>query len=382
MLLSLHIYPSFLVNESRILKETHSIAKLKLAERIVVLGFWKNNLVKEEKIEVTITFVRLNCLFSKNDNIKFLNIFSFLIFYVRCFLYAIRNKPSVIHAHSLTVLPLTVAIKIFTGCKLIYDPHELETETNESKGLRKSIARLIEKMLIKKASAIITVSTSIKDWYKKTYSLKNAFVVKNIPERKWQTSTEHINLKKILDIPENEILFLYQGMLSTSRGVEKILDCFTTISDKQKHILFLGDGPLRSKIENVSTQQANVHHKPAVPSYELLKYTKGADVGIHIIQNTCLNHFYCLPNKVFEYAVAGKPIIISNFPDIVTEFSEVGSAWFIDPSTNDLQVTIESITNDLLMIKSTKAEVNRNRWAWEESEEVYQEIYKSLINEN
>jgi glycosyltransferase involved in cell wall biosynthesis len=134
-------------------------------------------------------------------------------------------------------------------------------------------------------------------------------------------------------------------------------------------------------IENASIQHTNIHHHPAVPSNELLKYTKGADVGIHIIQNTCLNHFYCLPNKVFEYAVAGKPVIVSNFPDIVNEFSEVGSAWFIDPSTNDLQLTVESITHELLAIKNAKAEINKHRWAWEEAEEVYQEVYNSIINE-
>ena len=35
-----------------------------------------------------------------------------------------------------------------------------------------------------------------------------------------------------------------------------------------------------------------------------------------MIQNTCLNHYYCLPNKLFEYAMAGLPVIVSNMKEM------------------------------------------------------------------
>ena len=40
---------------------------------------------------------------------------------------------------------------------------------------------------------------------------------------------------------------------------------------------------------------------PAVLPNEVISICSVADVGIHPIENTCLNHFYCLPNKIFQY---------------------------------------------------------------------------------
>ena len=48
----------------------------------------------------------------------------------------------------------------------------------------------------------------------------------------------------------------------------------------------------------------------------MLRYTISADVGIHAIKNSCLNHYYCMPNKLFEYAMAGLPVIVSNMKEM------------------------------------------------------------------
>ena len=60
---------------------------------------------------------------------------------------------------------------------------------------------------------------------------------------------------------------------------------------------------MKSEIQNLSQQTRNIHYHPMVDIDELQKYTSSADVGIHMILNTCLNHYYCLPNKLFEYAI-------------------------------------------------------------------------------
>lgn len=62
---------------------------------------------------------------------------------------AIKLKPQIIHCNDTLVLPLGVILKIFTGSKLIYDAHELESNRN---GLSKTLGKMtlfVEKLLWK-----------------------------------------------------------------------------------------------------------------------------------------------------------------------------------------------------------------------------------------
>ena len=134
-----------MTNESRILKETLSIIEKTQVSHILVLGFWKGDLLRNEKVYENVSFVRINCYFNNTDSSKFLRQISFVVFYFRCFLYCIRKPVRILNCHALTVLPLCVVLKIFKGAKLIYDTHELETETNGSVGYRKKISKVLEK---------------------------------------------------------------------------------------------------------------------------------------------------------------------------------------------------------------------------------------------
>ncbi len=58
-----------------------------------------------------------------------------------------------------------------------------------------------------------------------------------------------------------------------------------------------------------------VHFIPTVPLAELLAWTASADIGVQPIRNTCLNHLSTDSNKLFEYAMAGLPVVASDFPE-------------------------------------------------------------------
>ena len=48
----------------------------------------------------------------------------------------------------------------------------------------------------------------------------------------------------------------------------------------------------------------------------LYKYICSADIGLVLIKNACLNYYFSLPNRLFEYISCGIPILASNMLEI------------------------------------------------------------------
>lgn len=74
----------------------------------------------------------------------------------------------------------------------------------------------------------------------------------------------------------------------------------------------MGFGESVKIVKDYAKKFSNIHYHPAVKPDETIQYTCGADVGVHFIKNTCLNHYFCLPNKIWEYLNASLPVIVSN----------------------------------------------------------------------
>ena len=152
-----------------------------------------------------------------------------------------KEKIVCINCHSLPVLPLCVALKKRHKCKLIYDTHELETETDGSSGIRKLLSKLVEKILIRYVNETITVCNSIAEWYSQAYGLQNVWVVKNVPHRQDIPPDKSRFLREKFKIPDDHIVFLYQGVLNQVRGTDFLLRVFSEIG-ADKHIVFMGFG--------------------------------------------------------------------------------------------------------------------------------------------
>ncbi|PJI53564.1 hypothetical protein CTI14_26770, partial [Methylobacterium radiotolerans] len=81
-----------------------------------------------------------------------------------------RSRPvRVVNAHSVAVLPVCHAIARRHRAALIYDTHELETETSTSHGVQGKIFRMIERHYIRRCDAVFVVNESIADWYRAAY---------------------------------------------------------------------------------------------------------------------------------------------------------------------------------------------------------------------
>lgn len=311
--LNVHVYPSPLTHESRILRITDALVEAGIFQAIEVLGVARPDLAQREAIDAHRTLVRLpRKLFAKGDGLV-AKLGRTLEWSVRALAYLRGRKISCINAHSLAVLPLCAIASALTGARLIYDTHELETETVAAHGLRQRLARRIERMFIGRCDMICVVSESISDWYARQYGIPRIAVVRNIPQFKVPQGGDRDALRIRMRLAPGRMAFIYQGGLMEGRGVERLLRVFAELPTVD--LVCMGGGSLQAAVEAAAATCPNIHFVPAVPPHEVLQYTQAADVGLCLTENRCLSYYFSLPNKMFEYLHAGLPVIVTPLQD-------------------------------------------------------------------
>lgn len=379
--INLHVYFSNFKHETRIFKETKSLIKIAELQKIILIGIWEKGLVEYESLDHKRAIWRVPLKTRVLPSAAFWKVIKYLEWLIKIFLRFRKKEIAVINCHSLNVLPLGLLFKVFTQTKIIYDTHELETEAAGLSPLRKVLAKIIEKILIKRANQLIVVSESIGQWYQKRYHLKNVLVIKNFPEipaRKIQSSRL---LKEKFKIKDSEILFIYQGLLDRGRGIKILLEVFSKLKDN-KHLVFMGYGPLESLIQKYAKLFSNIHFQTAVKPEEILRYTASADVGLSLAENVCLSYYYSLPNRLFEYLVSGLAVIVSNFPDMARVIAKNQCGWQIAPTRQALLKFIRKLSNKEISKKRNNVLKCGLNFVWENEEKKLLNIYENLLKHN
>jgi glycosyltransferase involved in cell wall biosynthesis len=374
---NLHVSLTEFRNESRVLKEAHSIMSLGRFDNVFVAALYADGLPEHECYGEGVEAKRFKLKTRSLRKDLFTQVFKYLEFSFRVGSYYRSKDIDMINIHALSLLPLGYILKILYGAKLIYDTHELETETNGSKGIRKKLSKWIEHLLIKKVDCVFVVSDNIADWYAMAYNLPRPIVVLNAP--KLYTPPRSDQFRYLFGIRDDQIIVLYQGGLSYGRGVELLLKAFQQRNNDRVVLVFMGSGELERNIQEASEQLDIVFYYPAVPSKYVLNYTVSADIGIHMIQNTCLNHYYCMPNKLFEYAMAGIPVIVSDMKEMreMVENYQMGLVV-----KGEGGVGINKAIDDLIELDLNKLKKNALKAAkdnsWEVQEVKMLNAYKSM----
>jgi glycosyltransferase involved in cell wall biosynthesis len=283
----------------------------------------------------------------------------------------------IVHCHDLGTFPMGVFFKIFTfgRIKIVYDAHEYETEVRcLTVGWKKILCQITEAFCIRFADKIITVSDSIANEYVRLYNIKKPVVVLNAPVF---AQPKHLDIfRKELGIKKDQLIFIYQGGLSPGRGVELIIDTFKELGFSNKVVVFLGYGDLEGMVQEEARKYPNIYFYPAVEPCVLLDYTASADIGLVLTKNTCLNHYYCLPNKLFEYTMAKIPTIVSNLFELSKFIQDNGNGLILKEMTaKGLKELIENITSQEILSMKKAADQARKKYHWAEQEKKLIDLY-------
>jgi glycosyltransferase involved in cell wall biosynthesis len=200
--------------------------------------------------------------------------------------------PEIIHAHDLDALLAATWMNKKLQLPLIYDSHELFSEMGSLHPLYRRWLRRAERSAIRKAKAVITVSSSIASQLSSWYEIAPPMVVRNVPDCGAIEPREG----------SGPLRFLYSGGVVRGRGVESLIEAFLALSSTVSARLFLmitGSEVARIR-EMIPSKSERVTVVPAVAPERVVEASSEYDVGIISFLATSLNNKLCLPNKLFE----------------------------------------------------------------------------------
>lgn len=289
---------------------------------------------------------------------------------------AISQRPALIHCHDTIVLPIGLLVKAVTGCRLVYDAHELESaKAGQSRTL--SWATLaIEYLCWSSIDLLICVSPSILNWYQKRFGPTEGIVVLNAPLMAEAPSTYTIKQQYFhnrFGIPRDRKIFLFVGILGIGRAIPMLIEAFKRGS-MRSHLVFLGYRDIVGVAESIR-DTSNIHLHPPVPHAEVVALAREADYGICLREDISLSDRYCLPNKLFEYGFAKIPVLASKLPELerVVNQYRLGICCQTDPDG------IESAVLEIERNGITPSTADLTELSWETQAQRLRDAYRKLL---
>lgn len=293
----------------------------------------------------------------------------------------IRQCPKIIHANDVDTLPLAWFCSILAGAKLIYDAHEIST-SREGYRVGRKLVGMVEKILVPRTNGMITTTDTRAKFFARAYHVARPVVLQNRPRLVSVNGDDRI--RRELSLVEPYPIVIYQGGLQPGRGLDLLIKAATNL--ERTYVVFIGGGSMEAELKALVTKLRLEHRVwfiPTVPLTELPSYTASADIGVQPIENTCLNHFSTDSNKLFEYAMAGLPVVASSLPEIRSLVSKYRFGELVPSGDSELlAAAIQKLVDrpDIRDDLAYNAKLAAGSLNWESQEAKLVMLYQSIIN--
>ncbi|WP_081011240.1 glycosyltransferase family 4 protein [Pseudomonas monteilii] len=293
----------------------------------------------------------------------------------------VMYRANVIHAHDVNTLPTAWLAARLSRARLVYDAHEISTSREGYNKLR-NIVGSIESKLMPKTDANITTTDARAKYFARAYGISRPTVLQNRPRLTAPFKSNRI--REELELTAPWPIIVYQGGLQQGRGLEKLIRTAPYVL--QAYFVFIGSGRLTQHLDELSkglNLQDRVHFIPTVALGDLPSYTSSADIGVQPIENTCLNHYTTDSNKLFEYLIAGLPVVATDFPEIrrIVLGHDVG--LLVPPNDSEsLAYALNSLIHNIQLRQSYAANARSaaKTLNWEEQESRLVSLYQQVLD--
>jgi glycosyltransferase involved in cell wall biosynthesis len=287
-------------------------------------------------------------------------VFEYLAFFVwtlvRLSLLMSRRRYAVVDVNTLPdFLIFAAAPARWMGAKLVLDMHEITPEFYISKygiGEHSWVVRVLtrlERMSFDFADHVITIHEPILDLLvgrglsrAKSTVIMNAVDEASFGSRPTSSATDSAVSRKFV--------MMYHGTLTRIYGLEIALEAFAIAQGDMLGAEFwiLGDGPDRTSLEQLTQARglaSKVKLLGSVPPAEVSVWVEKCDIGVLPMRRDVFLD-YAFPNKLSEYIILGKSVVVPRLKAIGHYFSEDALAYFEPNRPADLAKQMVRVSRD------------------------------------
>ncbi|HFE9683150.1 TPA: glycosyltransferase [Clostridium perfringens] len=291
------------------------------------------------------------------------NIIKYMSFVKNTIRYVNKNKKNnLFYANDFfSALPLIIIKLLKKSDKFVYDAHELYIpEKNKKFSIRDYFFYFMEKFAIKNSDLIICAQDNRAEIMKEHYKLKNKpLVIRNISllPKKDEYKLD-VQLKEFFE--NDSIKIVYSGIISKERNLCDVIDSVNLLNKNYKLLIIgYGDGVNEIKDKLSSINNKKILYIGKVEYNNMYSILKKCDIGVISYPTEGLNNLYCAPNKIFEYASVGLPMVSFYNPSIKEEFKK----YNIGIAKNNIEDAIIEVSNNINFFKDNlKIFLESNSW--------------------
>lgn len=311
--------------------------------------------------------------------------------FLRSTIYLLRSPSDIYHALDLPALPACYIAACLRRKPVVFDSYELplstlsEDEMSQGRRLLQALLAPILKHIIPRCAGVIAVSPPIAEEMSRRYPGTHITIVRNIPPYQAMMKSERLRQQLGLD-PQTRIA-LYQGYLQPDRRLDRLVHAARFLKPGIV-LVMMGKGTPEtlSLLESLITSEGvaeRVKILPPVPYDDLLGWTSSADIGLLIYSpDYSLNVRLCLPNKLFEFLMAGLPVLASPL-DAVAEITRTYTVGQLVPSLapEDIGAAINTMLDDaqeLERMHQNALQAAQHCFCWEKEQQQLLHLYDGL----
>lgn len=281
----------------------------------------------------------------------------FLWVFIRAPWQMLRRRYAAIDVNTLPdFLIFAPLLAKWRGAKLILDMHEITPEFYMSKyhiTENSWIVRLLkylEKISFEFADSVITINEPVQDLLanRGLARAKSTIVMNVADEARFRTNS---NPSAIPDASDREkFVMMYHGTLTHIYGLDIAIKAFALVHKEMPGAEFwiFGSGPETDALSHLVHQcglASKVRLLGHVAPTEIPAWLRRCDVGILPIRRDVFLDF-AFPNKLPEFIIMGKAVVVSRLKTIQHYFSEDALAFFEPNNPADLSRQMLRIYRD------------------------------------
>lgn len=313
--------------------------------------------------------------------LEVLAIRSIMLINLNLFVAAKEFRPTLVYANDLDTLLAAFMVKQELGVSIVYDAHEIYPEQlapHLRSDLWHRFYSALEKRLIHESAWRLTVCDSLGAYFRDEYGASGFVTIRNTP------SLEHLPDPSILARRRGKRVILYQGSYAPHRGLDELIDAAPLIENADVTLRGLGgyETDLRRRAQR-SGSGGRIRFEPPVPVTELVESASRCDIGLNPFVNVCKNTEFALPNKFFEYMMAGLAVASSDLVEMrrLTRELQVG-VLFKDLGPRTIADTLNALVADdaaLERCRRNAYEAARTRFNWETERERFVAFFAKVV---